>query len=160
MISQAPSIELEKKSGIPKGTKRFPTATTMNAAVLQTRFGRAIRLIGAGAGLTQRPRLLFWAYVFAGVGAAIGGIFLAAEVGAVDTAAGAPFLLQILAAAALGGSAPGLRGGTILGSLLGARLSADILRAHQLTVSEVPEALCRKRHSSRSSKTISSFASP
>jgi ribose transport system permease protein len=77
-------------------------------------------LIGAGAGLTQRPRLLFWAYVFAGVGAAIGGIFLAAEVGAVDTAAGAPFLLQILAAAALGGSAPGLRGGTILGSLLGA----------------------------------------
>jgi ribose/xylose/arabinose/galactoside ABC-type transport system permease subunit len=98
----------------------------VGAAILQTRFGRAIRLIGTGAGLTQRPRLLFWAYVFAGLGAAIGGVFLAAEVGSVDAAAGAPFLLEILAAAALGGSAPGLRGGTILGSLIGALIVVSV----------------------------------
>jgi ribose transport system permease protein len=93
--------------------------------MLRTRFGRSLRLIGAGADLSQRSWLLFWAYVCAGVGASIGGVFLAAEFGSVDVALGAPLLLQILAAAALGGSAPGLRGGIILGSLLGALIVAS-----------------------------------
>jgi ribose/xylose/arabinose/galactoside ABC-type transport system permease subunit len=95
-------------------------------AMLRTQFGRSVRLIGAGGDLPQRPWTLLWAYVFAGVGASIGGVFLTTEFGPVDVALGAPLLLQILGAAALGGSAPGLRGGTVLGSLLGAAIISSV----------------------------------
>jgi ribose transport system permease protein len=95
-------------------------------AIQRTRFGHAMRLVGAGVQLAQRRWLLFWAYVLAGVGASIGGVFLAAETGSVDAAMGAPLLLQILAAIALGGSAPGLRGGSVFGSLLGALIVASV----------------------------------
>jgi ribose transport system permease protein len=95
-------------------------------SILKTPFGCSLRLAGVGAYSSPRPWPLFWAYVFAGVGASIGGVFLAAELGSVDVALGAPLLLQILAAAALGGSAPGLRGGTILGSLLGALIISSV----------------------------------
>jgi ribose transport system permease protein len=109
------------------GVSILPIATIScacfgGAIALRSRFGRALRLVGEGAPQANRAPLLFWAYVFAGGGAAVGGILLAGEFGSVNAALGAPVLLQILAAVALGGSAPGLRGGSVLGSLLGAAI--------------------------------------
>jgi ribose transport system permease protein len=48
-------------------------------SILNTPFGRSLRLAGVGAYSSPRPWPLFWAYVFAGVGASSGGVFLAAE---------------------------------------------------------------------------------
>jgi hypothetical protein len=48
-------------------------------SILNTPFGRSLRLAGVGAYSSPRPWPLFWAYVFAGVGASIGGVFRAAE---------------------------------------------------------------------------------
>jgi len=60
------------------------------------------------------------AYLVAGCGAGIGGILLAAAFGPADVVYGAPALIQILAAIALGGGIPGHGGGSVFGSLFGA----------------------------------------
>ncbi len=88
-------------------------------AALATRHGAALRQVGVGMTHPARPWLLLAAYAAAGSGSAVGGILLAASYGSVNLAQGAPVQLQVLAAAALGGSIPGLRGGSPLGALLG-----------------------------------------
>lgn len=87
--------------------------------------GRGLSVIGRRPALAQRYALpgARWrslAYIVAGLGYGATGAFLAAQVGAIDMVMGAPLLLQIYAAVALGGGVPGLRAGSVLGSLLGA----------------------------------------
>lgn len=67
---------------------------------------------------TVRWRIL--AYTVAGLGHGATGLFLAAQLGSPDMAMGTSLLLQIYAAVALGGGVPGLRAGSLPGSLLGA----------------------------------------
>lgn len=97
-------------------------------ALRRSRFGRALRVTGLRLGLAERKlpaaRLRCLAYVIAGLGYAVAGIVLAAQVGWNDAIMGIPILLQVFAAAALGGSSPGLRGGGTVGALLGAAIVA------------------------------------
>lgn len=96
------------------------------AALHRARFGRALRVTGARLSLAERRlpagRLRCLAYVIAGLGYAISGILLAGQVGVLDSMLAMPILLQIFAAAALGGSCPGLRAGSAIGALLGAAI--------------------------------------
>jgi ribose transport system permease protein len=84
--------------------------------------GAALRARGAhpAAGARRGGLPVVLAYAAAGGGAGFGGILLAAAFGSVDAAYGAPVLIQILAAIALGGGVPGLGGGSVSGSLAGA----------------------------------------
>ncbi|WP_172351885.1 ABC transporter permease [Mesorhizobium sp. NZP2298] len=90
--------------------------------LLLSRTGAALRARAAHPITDMRhfrwPVLL--SYTAAGAGAALGGVLLAGAFGSVNASLGAPVLLQILAAIALGGGIPGLRGGSVAGSLLGA----------------------------------------
>jgi len=94
-----------------------------------SRFGRALRVVGARLTLAEEhlpvARLRCLAYVIAGPGYAVAGIVLAGQVGALDSMLAMPVLLQIFAAAALGGSCPGLRAGSVTGALLGAGIVED-----------------------------------
>ncbi|HVZ01122.1 MAG TPA: hypothetical protein VHA35_16570 [Dongiaceae bacterium] len=95
-------------------------------ALQRSRFGRALRVTGARLTLAERklpaPRLRCLAYAIAGLGYALAGIVLAGQVGMLDSMLAMPVLLQIFAAAALGGSCPGLRAGSTAGALLGAAI--------------------------------------
>lgn len=87
--------------------------------------GRGLAAIGRRPSLAQHydlpaARWRILAYIVAGLGYGATGAFLAAQVGAIDMVMGAPLLLQIYAAVALGGGVPGLRAGSVPGSLLGA----------------------------------------
>ena len=90
-------------------------------------WGHGLRLLGMRPGLAERlgvpgARLRTYAYAIAGLGSAITGIVLAAQLGTADLFMGTPLLLQVYAAVALGGNIPGLRSGSVLGSLLGAAI--------------------------------------
>jgi ribose transport system permease protein len=94
-------------------------------ALRSSRWGHGLRLLGMRPALAERAgvpaaRLRMTAYAIAGLGSAITGVVLAAQLGTTDLFLGAPLLLQVYAAVALGGSVPGLRSGSILGSLIGA----------------------------------------
>jgi ribose transport system permease protein len=80
------------------------------------RIGRAIRNAGregGGSGLVA-------AYGIAGVGYAACGLLMSATLGTADPLLGAPSLLEIYAAVALGGSIPRLRQSSALGAAAGA----------------------------------------
>ncbi|HVT51648.1 MAG TPA: hypothetical protein VHE77_08775 [Dongiaceae bacterium] len=113
------------------GLPIVPTALVIAMAIVGTvlhhaRFGRALRVTGARLPLAERrlpaARLRCLAYTIAGLGYAVAGILLAGQVGVLDSMLAMPILLQIFAAAALGGSCPGLRAGPAIGALLGAAI--------------------------------------
>jgi len=90
-----------------------------------TKWGRSLYAIGGNpeaarlAGVpVDRYRVL--AYVISGLFASIGGILLAARLGRGDVGAGAPFLLDAVAAALIGFAVLGLNKPNALGSLVGA----------------------------------------
>jgi ribose transport system permease protein len=89
-------------------------------------WGRHIRAAGIaraeGISGSAFRRGIFLAYLLGGVGYGVAGVYLAAQLGTPDPFTSGPTLLQIYAAAVLGGSLPGLRQGTIVGSLLGAAI--------------------------------------
>jgi ribose transport system permease protein len=94
-------------------------------ALQMSSLGRGLAAMGHRPGLAQQfalptARWRMLAYTIAGLGYGATGVFLAAQVGSVDLVMGAPLLLQIYAAVALGGGVPGLRAGSVPGSLLGA----------------------------------------
>ncbi|MBM7045572.1 ABC transporter permease subunit [Rhizobium lusitanum] len=91
--------------------------------LLRSGLGAKLRARGAdyyAGGARYGGWPVLFAYTVAGGGAGVGGVLLAGALGSVNVAFGAPVLLQILAATALGGGVPGLRGGSVAGSLLGA----------------------------------------
>ncbi|MDP8957999.1 MAG: ABC transporter permease, partial [Actinomycetota bacterium] len=90
-----------------------------------TRWGRVLYAIGGNreaarlAGVpVERYRIL--AYVISGVLASVGGILLAARLGRGDVGAGAPFLLEAVAAALIGFAVLGANRPNALGSVVGA----------------------------------------
>ncbi|HET6222219.1 MAG TPA: hypothetical protein VFE11_08645 [Dongiaceae bacterium] len=85
--------------------------------------GRA-RTEGITGAAVRRP--IFLAYLLAGTGYGIAGVYLAAQLGPPDPFTSGPTLLQIYAAVVVGGSVPGLRQGTIIGSLLGAAIVTTV----------------------------------
>lgn len=101
----------------------------------RSRFGNWIRSAGRQR-LARQPHVAaaptFAAYVFAGVGQAAGGLFLAAAIGPSDgrgaLMVSGPVLLEIYAAVLLGGSVPALRQGSVVGAALGAIAIAAFLK--------------------------------
>jgi ribose transport system permease protein len=85
--------------------------------------GRA-RAEGTTGAAARRP--IFLAYLLGGAGYGFAGVYLAAQLGTPDPFTGGPTLLQIYAAVVLGGSVPGRRQGTIIGSLLGAAIVTTV----------------------------------
>lgn len=89
-----------------------------------TIFGRSIYAIGGNAqasrlaGLPVR-RLQMAVYILSGLSAAVGGVFLASQMGAGAPAAAAGIELSVIAAVILGGTSLSGGKGTISGTLLG-----------------------------------------
>ena len=126
----APDAPPVLQDALAQGSWRLPVlliaAVCLAGLALQrSALGRGLSAIGRRPTLAQRhalpaARWRILAYIVAGLGYGATGVFLAAQVGAIDMVMGAPLLLQIYAAVALGGGVPGLRAGSVLGSLLGA----------------------------------------
>ncbi|WP_191909174.1 ABC transporter permease subunit [Hypericibacter adhaerens] len=85
--------------------------------------GRRIRAAGrdiASPAASGHAAWILAAYVIAGIGYGASGVFLAAEIGSAEPTISAPSLLEIYTALILGGSAPRLCQGSVLGAALGA----------------------------------------
>lgn len=88
--------------------------------VLRSTTGEKLRALGASGGAHGGGTPVILAYAIAGAAAGVGGILMAGSLGSIDPEMGAPVLLQILAAIALGGGIPGQSRGSFIGSLIGA----------------------------------------
>lgn len=89
--------------------------------------GRCFYALGANASAARASglevkKVVFQAYIFSGMLAAIGGLILAARLNAVDPDIGAPFLMPAIASPVMGGTSmtggQGGVGGTVIGSLI------------------------------------------
>lgn len=92
-----------------------------------TTIGRRFYALGANsyaakASGLEVKKIIFQAYMFSGVLAAIGGLILAARLNAVDQDLGAPFLMPAIASPVMGGTSmtggQGGVGGTVIGALI------------------------------------------
>lgn len=107
----------------------------------RTTTGRFMYLVGGNQEAARHlglpiGRLRTYAYVASGVLASIGGIILTARIGAGQVEAGAPLLMDAVAAAYVGYSIFGQRRPSVVGTLLGAILIGVLLNG--LTMMKVP----------------------
>ncbi len=107
----------------------------------RTTTGRFLYLVGGNEEAARHAglpigRLRTLAYAISGVLAAIGGIILTARVGAGQTSAGAPLLMDAVAAAYVGYAIFGQKKASVGGTLLGALLIGILLNG--LTMIGVP----------------------
>ena len=99
--------------------------------VLRSRLGRAVRAVGRdpdaarAAGIDVAFTRLI-AHVLAGAGYGLAGVFVAGVTGSADPLIGAPTVLQIYAAAAIGGIGLGGGRGGPLGAILGALVVGSV----------------------------------
>lgn len=107
----------------------------------RTRLGRMFAAVGGNAEAARlagirvgRVRVL--AYVLSGALASVGGILLAARLGRGDVDAGAPFLLETVAAALIGFAVLGANRPNAFGTLVGALFVGVLLNG--LTMKNVP----------------------
>ncbi len=106
-----------------------------------TRFGRMLHMIGSNqeaARLSGIPiySMRTWAYVFSGLFAALGGILFAARVGSGQMDAGAPLLMESVAAVFVGYSVLGAGKPNVIGTFFGAVLIGILLNG--LTMLNLP----------------------
>lgn len=116
-------------------------AVAMIVFLTRTRWGRILYAIGGNreaarlAGIrVDRYRVL--AYVISGTFASIGGILLAARLGRGDVGAGAPFLLEAVAAALIGFAVLGANKPNAFGTAIGALFIGVMLNG--LTMKNAP----------------------
>lgn len=107
----------------------------------KTRWGRVMYAIGGNAEAARLAgirveRYRFAAYLISGVFASIGGIMLAARIGAGDVGAGNPFLLDAVAAALIGYAVLALNKPNPLGTTVGAVFLGVMLNG--LTIKNFP----------------------
>ncbi len=111
--------------GIPFQVIVLALLTLLAAWVMRsTVFGRSIYAIGGNAQASRLSglpvlRLQMVVYVLSGLSAALGGLFLASQLGAGAPAAAAGIELSVIAAVILGGTSLNGGKGTIAGTLLG-----------------------------------------
>lgn len=106
-----------------------------------TRTGREFYYIGSNAEAARRSgiavnRIKLYAYVLSGLFAAIGGIILASRIGTGQVSAGAPLLMDAVAAAYIGYAVFGTGRPNVIGTLIGAILIGILLNG--LTMWDVP----------------------
>lgn len=99
-------------------------------AVDRSALGHRIRAAGVaharGVSGPEFRGATFLAYLLAGVGYGVAGLYLAAQLGPPDPFAGGPTLLQIYAAVALGGTVTNRRQGSAIGSVVGAAVVTTV----------------------------------
>ncbi len=106
-----------------------------------TRTGREFYYVGSNAEAARRSgiavnRSKLYAYVLSGLFAAIGGIILASRIGTGQVSAGAPLLMDAVAAAYIGYAVFGTGRPNVIGTLIGAILIGILLNG--LTMWDVP----------------------
>lgn len=106
-----------------------------------TRTGREFYYVGLNAEAARRSgiavnRIKLYAYVLSGLFAAIGGIILASRIGTGQVSAGAPLLMDAVAAAYIGYAVFGTGRPNVIGTLIGAILIGILLNG--LTMWDVP----------------------
>ena len=106
-----------------------------------TRTGREFYYVGSNADAARRSgiavnRIKLYAYVLSGLFAAIGGIILASRIGTGQVSAGAPLLMDAVAAAYIGYAVFGTGRPNVIGTLIGAILIGILLNG--LTMWDVP----------------------
>jgi len=106
-----------------------------------TRTGREFYYVGSNAEAAHRSgiavnRIKLYAYVLSGLFAAIGGIILASRIGTGQVSAGAPLLMDAVAAAYIGYAVFGTGRPNVIGTLIGAILIGILLNG--LTMWDVP----------------------
>lgn len=106
-----------------------------------TRTGREFYYVGSNAEAARRSgiavnRIKLYAYVLSGLFAAIGGIILASRIGTGQVSAGAPLLMDAVAAAYIGYAVFGTGRPNVIGTLIGAILIGILLNG--LTMWDVP----------------------
>ena len=106
-----------------------------------TRTGREFYYVGSNAEAARRSgiavnRIKLYAYVLSGLFAAIGGIILASRIGTGQISAGAPLLMDAVAAAYIGYAVFGTGRPNVIGTLIGAILIGILLNG--LTMWDVP----------------------
>ena len=97
-----------------------------------TRTGREFYYVGSNAEAARRSgiavnRIKLYAYVLSGLFAAIGGITLASRIGTGQVSAGAPLLMDAVAAAYIGYAVFGTERPNVIGTLIGAILIGILL---------------------------------
>ncbi|MBR3061930.1 MAG: ABC transporter permease [Exiguobacterium sp.] len=97
-----------------------------------TRTGREFYYVGSNAEAARRSgiavnRIKLYAYVLSGLFAAIGGIILASRIGTGQVSAGAPLLMDAVAAAYIGYAVFGTGRPNVIGTLIGAILIGILL---------------------------------
>ncbi len=107
----------------------------------RTTTGRFMHLVGGNVEAARHlglpiGRLRTYAYVISGVLAAVGGIVLASQIGGGQVSAGAPLLMDAVAAAYVGYAIFGQKRASVGGTLLGAMLIGILLNG--LTMMDVP----------------------
>jgi simple sugar transport system permease protein len=107
----------------------------------RTTTGRHMAMVGGNAEAARHfglpvGRLKTYAYVLSGVLAAVGGIVLTARIGSGQVSAGAPMLMDAVAAAYVGYAIFGQKRPSVVGTLLGALLIGILLNG--LTMMNVP----------------------
>ena len=113
----------------------------LHVFLMLTRHGRSMYAIGANreasrlAGI-RVDRYRAAAYIGSGMLAALGGVVLTAQVGRGDVGAGAPYLLDAVAASLIGYAAFGQNRANAIGTLLGAIFVGVILNG--LTMANLP----------------------
>lgn len=106
-----------------------------------TRTGREFYYVGSNTEAARRSgiavnRIKLYAYVLSGLFAAIGGIILASRIGMGQVSAGAPLLMDAVAAAYIGYAVFGTGRPNVIGTLIGAILIGILLNG--LTMWDVP----------------------
>lgn len=106
-----------------------------------TRIGREFYYVGSNSEAARRSgiavnRIKLYAYVLSGLFAAIGGIILASRIGTGQVSAGAPLLMDAVAAAYIGYAVFGTGRPNVIGTLVGAVLIGILLNG--LTMWDVP----------------------
>lgn len=99
-----------------------------------TRFGRQLYAVGSNPEAARivglpRDRIVFAAFAFSGLLAAVGGILWGAKFGAVDARAAYGYELQVVAAVVVGGVNIFGGVGTVIGAVLGAIVLGSIQNA-------------------------------
>lgn len=147
MVASAPAsfTRLVTGDAIPD---MIPATLTILAAciaagflVLRSRFGQALFAVGRDIDAARRAgipagRVRMIAHTLAGAGYGLAGVFVSGVTGSADPLIGAPTVLQIYAAAAIGGVALGGGRGGPLGAAIGALTLASATGL--LFVAEIP----------------------
>lgn len=110
----------------------------ISSFILQkTTFGRDVRSIGSNQDAARYSAIpvkktLYWAFIFSGITAGIGGLLMTARLNAADSTMGDSYGLQTVAAVVIGGTSLLGGEGGVVGTVIGALLLTIIINVMNL----------------------------